>query len=82
MCIFCDIEPGRVVGIDEHEYKIMLGDKVCGTESMALDIIVTDDDIPSWYIVADRWANNERCIDEIKAPITYCPFCGRKLRND
>lgn len=82
MCKICKTEPGDITSIGEYEIKQMFGDKVVGRECLRLGYYINDDDNPKPYLVTDYVIHDERgCVEKgcIETPITYCPFCGRKL---
>ena len=88
MCNFCEVELGGIKNFEKHEYKTMSGDKVCFEEDYSVSLYMMekgndrDNCTPDPTIVAEHWLNNEVVRDAIEIKIKYCPFCGRKIRND
>jgi uncharacterized protein (UPF0212 family) len=82
MCKFCTTEPLDCTDIAIHEIKLMVGDRICGEETLELSYHVFDNDTPEHHLVAKYTINNSFDKGCIEVPIKYCPFCGRKVHND
>lgn len=82
MCKFCSMEPGDVEYIEKLDMKVTVGDKVIRREMFTVGYYINDNDVPEHYLAANNYMHDGTTIASIEIPINYCPFCGRKVRND
>lgn len=68
MCKYCDVKPSSNVW-DKDEY----GDMICNTKYEGCNIVKSDDGNFYIYLCGSY--------EDFSEPISFCPFCGRKLNE-
>jgi hypothetical protein len=68
-----------MTAISEHKTELVVEGKVRGSEKLRVGYYVFDNDTPDHNIVAEYVLDDEYQKAVIEIPISFCPFCGRKL---
>ena len=80
MCEICNIERGNCELLVNDEVEVVVGKKVM--TSHLLSAFIDNDPKRGYAIECIYQMSDDDPVATVRLPINYCPFCGRKLRDE